>query len=165
MEQLISTPVSALEVMLGKLTPYFFIGLFDASFCLLAAVFWFDVPFRGSLVTLVAATALFTLVVLGIGYLVSVRIHSQLGASQIALLLTMTPVTMLSGYTFAIDQMPKPIQAVTLLVYARYYVTILRSVFLKGSGFSDLMLPFLALVLYATAIVVIAAHAFRKRLD
>ena len=165
MEQLISTPVTALEVMLGKLIPYFFICLFDAGFCLLAAIFWFEVPFRGDFMTLLAATSLFTLVVLGIGYVVSVRIHSQLGASQVALLLTMTPVTMLSGYTFAIDQMPLPIQAITLLVYARYYVTILRAVFLKGSGLSDLLLPIFALVLYAVMIVLIAAHAFRKRLD
>ena len=165
MEQLISTPVTALEVMQGKLIPYFFICLFDAGFCLLAAIFWFEVPFRGDFMTLLAATSLFTLVVLGIGYVVSVRIHSQLGASQVALLLTMTPVTMLSGYTFAIDQMPLPIQAITLLVYARYYVTILRAVFLKGSGLSDLLLPIFALVLYAVMIVLIAAHAFRKRLD
>ncbi|HUZ75181.1 MAG TPA: ABC transporter permease [Stellaceae bacterium] len=165
MEQLISTPVTALEVMLGKLIPYFFVGLFDAAFCLVAAISWFDVPFRGDMATLLAATALFTLVVLGIGYVISVWIRSQLGASQVALLLTMVPVTMLSGYTFAIEQMPAPIQALSLLVYARYYVTILRAVFLKGSGISDLMLPILALVLYAAAIVLIAAHAFRKRLD
>ena len=165
MEQLISTPVTALEVMIGKLVPYFVVGLFDAAFCLCAAAFWFQVPFRGSLVTLVSTTALFTLVVLGIGYLVSVRIRSQLGASQIALLLTMMPITLLSGYTFPIDQMPAPIQAVTLIVYARYFVTILRSVFLKGSTIDDLAIPILALVLYAVIIVWIAARAFRKRLD
>ena len=165
MEQLISTPVTALEVMIGKLVPYFVIGLFDAAFCLCAAAFWFHVPFRGSLGTLVLTTALFTLVVLGIGYLVSVRIRSQLGASQIALMLTMLPITLLSGYTFPIDQMPAAIRAVTLIVYARYYVTILRAVFLKGSMIGDLAGPILALVLYAVAIVWIAARAFRKRLD
>jgi ABC-2 type transport system permease protein len=165
MEQLISTPVTALEVMIGKLMPYFVIGLFDAAFCLCAAAFWFHVPFRGSLGTLVLTTALFTLVVLGIGYLVSVRIRSQLGASQIALMLTMLPITLLSGYTFPIDQMPAAIRAVTLIVYARYYVTILRAVFLKGSTLGDLAMPILALVLYAVAIVWIAARAFRKRLD
>ncbi|HVC16013.1 MAG TPA: ABC transporter permease, partial [Rhodanobacter sp.] len=85
MEQLISTPVTALEVMLGKLTPYFVIGMVDAAICLCVAVFWFDVPFRGDLATLLAATALFSLVILGIGYLISVRVRSQLGASQIAL--------------------------------------------------------------------------------
>jgi ABC-2 type transport system permease protein len=165
MEQLISTPVSALEVMIGKLVPYFFIGLFDAAFCLCAAAFWFQVPFRGSLGTLILTTALFTLVVLGIGYLVSVRVRSQVGASQIALMLTMLPITLLSGYTFPIDQMPGAIQAVTLIVYARYYVTILRSVFLKGSTLGDLAIPILALALYAVAIIWVAARAFRKRLD
>ena len=165
MEQLISTPVSALEVMIGKLVPYFVIGLFDAAFCLCAAVFWFQVPFRGSLGTLILTTALFTLVVLGIGYVVSVHIRSQLGASQIALMLTMVPINLLSGYTFPIDQMPAPIQAVTLIVYARYFVTILRAVFLKGSTIADLAIPILALVLFAVTIIWIAARAFRKSLD
>ncbi len=165
MEQLISTPVTALEVMIGKLIPYFAIGLFDAAFCLAAAAFWFQVPFRGSLVTVLLTTGLFTVVVMGIGYLVSVRIRSQLGASQVALMLTMLPTSLLSGYTFPIDQMPAPIQAVTLIVYARYYVTILRAVFLKGSTVADLAVPILALVLYAAAIIWIAARAFRKRLD
>ncbi|MGA2842839.1 MAG: ABC transporter permease [Steroidobacteraceae bacterium] len=165
MEQLVSTPVTALEVMIGKLVPYFVIGLFDAAFCLCATAFWFQVPFRGSLGTLMLTTALFTLVVLGIGYLVSVRIRSQLGASQVALILTVMPINLLSGYTFPIDQMPAPIQAVTLVVYARYFVTILRAVFLKGSTIGDLAVPILALVLYAVAIIWIAARAFRKRLD
>ena len=165
MEQLISTPVTALEVMLGKLVPYFAIGFADAVFCLVGTVYWFHVPFRGSLLTLAATTALFTLVVLGIGYLMSVRIRSQLGASQVALLLTMLPTTMLSGYTFAIEQMPAPIRAVTLLVYARYYVTILRSVFLKGSTLADLATPIFALTLYAVIIGWLSVRAFRKHLD
>jgi ABC-2 type transport system permease protein len=165
MEQLVSTPVTALELMIGKLTPYFVIGLLDAAFCLCAAAFWFRVPFRGSIGTLILTTALFTLVVLGIGYLLSVRIRSQLGASQMAVTLTMMPITLLSGYTFPIDQMPVPIQAVTLLVHARYYVTILRSVFLKGSTVADLAAPILALMLYAAVIIWIAAQSFRKRLD
>lgn len=165
MEQLISTPVTALEVMLGKLLPYFVIGLVNAAFCLLSTVYWFHVPLRGSVGTLIVTTALFTLVVLGIGYLVSVHIRSQLGASQVALLLTMLPTSMLSGYTFAIDQMPAPIRLATLLVYARYYITILRAVFLKGSTLSDLAVPILALAVYALAIIWIAARAFRKHLD
>ncbi|HVJ42941.1 MAG TPA: ABC transporter permease [Dongiaceae bacterium] len=165
MEQLISTPVTALEVMLGKLLPYFAIALLDAAFCLCAAAFWFKVPFRGSAVTLLTTTALFAIVVLGIGYLISVRIRSQLGASQIALMLTMLPTTMLSGYTFPIDQMPAFIRAATLVVYARYYVSILRAVFLKGSPIADLAGPVLALSLYAIVIIFLAARAFRKRLD
>ncbi len=165
MEQLISTPVTPIEVMLGKLLPYFVIGLFDAAFCLLAAVFWFHVPFLGSIATLAVTTALFTFVVLGIGYLISVRIRSQLGASQIALVLTMLPTTLLSGYTFPIDQMPPAIRALTFLVYPRYYVSILRAIFLKGSGIADLAFPMAALSLYAAIIIWVAARAFRKSLD
>lgn len=165
MEQLISTPVTPLEVLVGKLMPYFAVGFIDAVFCLVGAVFWFHVPFRGSLLTLATTTALFTLVVLGIGYLVSVRIRSQLGASQVALLLTMLPTTMLSGYTFAIEQMPAPIRAVTYVVYARYYVAILRAVFLKGSTLAELAAPLAALTLYAFVIGWFSVRAFRKHLD
>ncbi len=165
MEQLVSTPVTPLEVMAGKLLPYFLIGVFDAAFCLLAAVFWFGVPFNGGLGTLLLTTALFIVVVLAIGYLISVRVHSQLGASQVALLVTMLPTTLLSGYTFPIDQMPAPIRAITLLVYPRYFVTILRDVFLKGSGITDLIAPVLGLVVYAVIVLWLAARAFRKRLD
>ena len=164
MEQLISTPISALEVMLGKLIPYFAIGLVDAAFCLGVTIFWFGVPFRGDVVTLFVTTALFNMVVLGIGYLISVRIRSQLGASQIALMVTMLPTTLLSGYTFPIDQMPAPIRALTYIVYSRYYVTILRAIFLKGSGLADLWAPVLGLCLYAAAVIWLASRAFRKRL-
>ncbi|HEY1857413.1 ABC transporter permease [Acidocella sp.] len=165
MEQLISTPVTALELMFGKLAPYFLIGMIDAAFCLAAAAFWFHVPFRGSLVALLVTTALFALVVLGIGYLLSVRIHNQVRASQVALLVTLLPTTMLSGYTFPLDQMPVPVQAVSLFVFARYYVTILRAVFLKGSPLALLTVPVLALALTAGLIIWLAARAFRKRLD
>ena len=151
--------------MIGKLVPYFAIGLFDAAFCLLAAAFWFQIPFRGGIGTLVLTTALFTLVVLGIGYLVSVKIRSQLGASQVALLLTMLPTTLLSGFTFPIDQMPAVIQGVTTIVYARYYVSILRAVFLKGSTLADVAAPVLSLVALAAVIVWLASRAFHKRLD
>jgi ABC-2 type transport system permease protein len=165
MEQLISTPVKPLEVMIGKLAPYVAIALFDSVFSLLAAVFWFGVPFRGDVVTISVTTALFIVVVLGIGYVLSVRFRSQIGASQIALVLTLLPTVLLSGFTFPIDQMPAPIRVVTWFSFARYYVEILRSVFLKGSSLVSLWLPILALSIYAGAIVWIAARSFRKRLD
>lgn len=165
MELLISTPVTPMEVMLGKLLPYFVIGMLDACFCIFLAIFWFQVPFRGTFFTLFSTTALFLVVVLGIGYLISVSIRSQLGASQIALLLTMLPTTLLSGYAFPIDQMPAPIRAITYLVHARYYVTILKGVFLKGLGLTALATPILALALYAAVIAFFAARAFRKTLE
>lgn len=165
MELLISTPVTPMEVMLGKLLPYFAIGFLDAAICIGLAVFWFGVPFRGTFTTLVVTTVLYLAVVLGIGYLVSVLIRSQLGASLIALLLTMLPANLLSGYAFPIDQMPRLIQDITYLVYARYYVTIMKGLFLKGLGLKALGVPIACLSLYAFAITILAARSFRKTLN
>jgi len=165
MELLVSTPIEPMELMLGKLLPYFFIGMIDACICLALAVFWFEVPFRGTLSALFFTTGLFLTVVLCIGYYVSVSIRSQVGASQVALLLTMLPTTLLSGFTFPIDQMPAAVQAVTYIVSGRYYVTILKALFLKGAPWGELLLPILCLALYAAVMVLLAARAFRKTLD
>jgi len=151
--------------MIGKIMPYFMIGLFDAAFCLALAVFWFQVPFRGTLFTLFFTTSLFLVVVLGVGYLISVAVRSQIGASQVALLVTLLPTSLLSGYTFPIDQMPAPVQVITYLVPSRYYVTIVKAIFLKGAGIIELALPITLLSLYALVIGTLAARAFRKRLD
>jgi len=165
MEVLISTPVTRFELMVGKILPYFAIGMLDAALCLSLAVYWFEVPFRGALATLFFTTSLFLIVVLSVGYFISVAIRSQIGASQIALLVTMMPTTLLSGFTFPIDQMPWPIQAITYLVHSRYYVTILKAVFLKGAGLIELAMPMSLLALYAVAVAFLAARAFRKTLD
>lgn len=165
MELLVSTPIEPMELMLGKLLPYFVIGMVDACICLALAVFWFAVPFRGTLAALFFTTGLFLTVVLCIGYYISVSIRSQVGASQVALLLTMLPTTLLSGFAFPIDQMPAAVQAVTYLVSGRYYVTILKALFLKGAPWGELVLPILWLALYAMVMVVLAARAFRKTLD
>lgn len=165
MELLISTPVKPSEVMMGKLVPYLVLGWLDAAFCLAIAALWFDVPFRGTLFALFVTTLLFLFVVLSIGYLLSVLIRSQVGASQIALLATMLPTMLLSGYIFPIDQMPAIIRNITYLIYARYYVTIVKDLFLKGSSIAELSTPILFLIVYATAVMVLAARAFRKRLD
>jgi ABC-2 type transport system permease protein len=122
------------------------------------------VPFRGTIFTLFLTTTLYLIVVLGIGYLLSVLIRSQVGASQIALLLTMLPTTLLSGYVFPIDQMPAVVRDLTYLIYSRYYVTIVKAIFLKGSGVIALTTPILFLVVYAAAVMALAARAFRKRL-
>jgi ABC-2 type transport system permease protein len=164
MEVLVSTPVTRMELMAGKMIPYFFIGLVDAAFCLTIAVFWFETPFRGAVSTLFFTTSLFLVVVLGFGYFISASIRSQIGASQIALLATLMPTMLLSGFAFPIDQMPAPIQAVTYLVPARYYLSILKAVFLKGSGLGDLLAPIALLALYAAIIGLLAARSFRKTL-
>ena len=165
MELLISTPVKPGEVMIGKLLPYLMLGWIDAAFCLACASLWFGVPFRGTMFTLFATTTLFLTVVLGIGYLLSVLIRSQIGASQIALLVTLLPTMLLSGYVFPIDQMPAVVQDITYLVYSRYYVTIVKAIFLKGSDIAALAVPTIFLLVYAVAIMTLAARAFRKSLD
>ena len=164
MEVLVSTPVTRMELMTGKILPYFFIGMLDASLCLVIAVFWFEAPFRGAVTTLFLTTSLFLIVVLGLGYFISASIRSQVGASQIALVVTMLPTTLLSGFAFPIDQMPPAIQALTYLVPARYYFAILKSVFLKGSALGDLVAPIALLATYATIVGLLAARAFRKTL-
>jgi drug efflux transport system permease protein len=165
MEQLISTPVTAREVMLGKLVPYFGIGMADAVLCFVMGVWWFGVPFRGTIPTLFITTTLFLIVILGIGFMISVAIKNQLGASIIALLVTLLPTSMLSGYTFPIDQMPAPVRAITYLVFSRYYVTALKAIFLKGSGIVALAEPMIALALYAGVVGFFAMRVFKKTLD
>jgi ABC-2 type transport system permease protein len=164
MELLLSTPVTPMELMIGKLLPYFAIGLVDAAICLGFALYLFDVPFRGAFSTLFFTTSLFLVVVLSIGYLLSVSIRSQIGASQMAMFVTIMPISLLSGYAFPIDQMPAAIQALTYVVHARYYVTILKAVFLKGSSAAALWAPITALVIYAVAVALLAARAFRRQL-
>jgi ABC-2 type transport system permease protein len=150
--------------MFGKLIPYLVLGWLDAAFCLLIAALWFEVPFRGTLATLFLTTTLFLAVVLSIGYLLSVLIRSQVGASQMALVVTMLPAMLLSGYVFPIDQMPPFVRDITYLIYSRYYVTIIKAIFLKGAGVAELLMPILFLIAYTVAVVVLAARAFRKRL-
>lgn len=165
MEQLISTPVTPAEILLGKLLPYFVIGLFETALCAAIGVWWFEVPFRGTLTTLFITSALFLIATLGLGFWFSVATKNQLMASQLALMATLLPSSLLSGFTFPIDQMPAPIRAVTYLVSSRYYVTILKSVFLKGTGVGALAGPITALAIYACVIGWLAMRSFHKTLD
>jgi ABC-2 type transport system permease protein len=125
MEQLISTPVTPLEIMLGKLVPYFVIGMIDVVICSLLALYWFQVPFRGSFTTLLLSSAMFMIVVLAMGFFISVAAKNQLAASQLALLTTFLPAFLLSGFLYSIEQMPVVLQWITRILPARYYVSIL----------------------------------------
>ncbi len=165
MEQLISTPITPGEVMLGKLIPYFAIGMADAGLCLVMSVWWFQVPFRGTLTAFFTTTALFLVVILGIGFMISVAIKNQLGASMIALLVTLLPTSLLSGYAFPIDQMPAAVRAITYVVYSRYYVTMLKAIYLKGVGIKALSAEMVALTIYAIIIGSLATRSFHKTLD
>ncbi len=165
MEQLISTPVTAMEIMLGKLAPYFVIGMFDVAVCAFLAIAWFHVPFRGSFVTLTLSSALFMIVVLALGFLISVLAKNQFAASQIALLITFLPAFLLSGFLFAIEQMPPVLQWITRILPARYYVSVLKKIFLKGTPTAMLAADLVPLAVFAVLLAIVATRSFHKRLD
>ena len=164
MEQLVSTPVTPLEIMLGKLAPYFLIGMFDVVVCALLALYWFHVPFRGSFVALLISSALFMVVVLALGFFISVVAKNQLAASQMALLATFLPAFLLSGFLYAIEQMPVILQWITRILPARYYVSLLKKIFLKGTATSLLYADLIPLTIFALVLTVLATRSFHKRL-
>ncbi len=164
MEQLISTPVSAMEIMVGKLTPYFVLGMFDVVLCSFIAIQWFHVPFRGSFITLLVSSAMFMVVVLSLGFFISVIAKNQFAASQIALLITFLPAFLLSGFLFAIEQMPVPLQWITRILPARYYVSVLKKIFLKGTPTAMLSADLIPLAVFSLVLTLLATRAFHKRL-
>jgi ABC-2 type transport system permease protein len=165
MEQLISTPVSAAEIMFGKLIPYFVLGMADTIISALIAIYWFKVPFRGSFITLLTSSALFLVVVLSMGFFISVLAKGQFAASQIALLVTFLPAFLLSGFLFAIEQMPAVLQWITRIIPARYYVSILKKIFLKGTPTEMLSADLVPLALFALLLAILATRSFHKRLS
>jgi len=165
MEQLISTPVTAMEIMLGKLSPYFVLGMIDTVISALIAIYWFRVPFRGSWVTLMGASAMFLIVVLALGFFISVLAKNQFAASQIALLITFLPAFLLSGFLFSIEQMPVALQWITRLLPARYYVSVLKKIFLKGTPAHLLYADLIPLAIFAFVLALVATRSFHKRLD
>jgi len=165
MEQLISTPVTAMEIMLGKLAPYFMLGMFDTVMSALIAIYWFHVPFRGSWVTLLVASAMFLIVVLSMGFLISVVAKGQFLACQIALLITFLPAFLLSGFLFSIEQMPIVLQWITRILPARYYVSVLKKIFLKGTPTHLLYADLVPLAVFAFVLTLLATRSFHKRLE
>jgi ABC-2 type transport system permease protein len=164
MEQLISTPVTPLEIMLGKLAPYFIIGMSDVIICALIAIYWFHVPFRGSFLTLLVSSAMFMVVVLSLGFFISVIAKSQLAASQIALLVTFLPAFLLSGFLYSIEQMPLVLQWITRILPARYYVSVLKKIFLKGTPAALLYADLVPLAGFTLVLALLAIRAFHKKL-
>jgi len=164
MEQLISTPVSALEIMIGKLTPYFVLGMIDVVICALIAIYWFQVPLRGSFAALLGSSAMFLVAVLSLGFFISVIAKSQLAASQIALLAAFLPAFLLSGFLYAIEQMPVPLQWITRILPARYYVSVLKKIALKGTPALLLYADLVPLAVFTVALALLATRAFHKRL-
>ncbi|HUP20104.1 MAG TPA: ABC transporter permease [Gemmatimonadota bacterium] len=164
MEQLVSTPVTRAEIIVGKLLPYLAIGIFDVLLAVAIGRVLFGVPFRGSLLLLVIVTVFFLLAALGFGMFLSAFLKSQVLATQVAMVATYLPALLLSGFIFAISSMPPFLQGLTYLFPARYYVTTTQAVFLKGVGAAVLWqetLALAALALLATSLTVVV---FRKRI-
>lgn len=164
MEQLISTPVQPVELMLGKMLPYFLIGMFDMLLAVALSVWVFGVPLNGSLLFLVGSTSLFLFGGLGFGIFISTVARSQLVASQAAMVSTFIPAFLLSGFLYAIENMPAPLQVITHLVQARYFVAVLKAVFLKASPPAHLLEELLFLSLFAGIVMVLAVSKFEKKI-
>jgi ABC-2 type transport system permease protein len=153
-----------MEIMLGKLAPYFVLGMFDVMVCAAIAIYWFHVPFRGSYVTLLVCSAMFLVVVLSLGFFISVLAKSQFAACQIALLVTFLPAFLLSGFLFSIEQMPVALQWITRVIPARYYVSVLKKIFLKGTPTDLLAADLVPLAVFAFLLAMVATRSFHKRL-
>ena len=164
MEQLISTPVKGTELILGKLLPYFVIGLLDVTLAVVMGEFLFHVPLRGNVALLFGLAVIFLTGALAMGMVVSIVTKSQLLSSQVAMVATFLPAFLLSGFVFTIANMPQAIQLVTYIVPARYFVAILKGIYLKGVGLEILAGEAALLVLYGAVMVLLANWKFKKKL-
>jgi ABC-2 type transport system permease protein len=164
MEQLISTPVKPPEVVLGKLFPYFMIGFIDMVIAVLMAVFLFEVPLQGNVLILALVSGVFIFGALGLGIVISIVAKSQLVASQIAMVTTFLPAFLLSGFMFAIPNMPVVLQFVSRLIPARYFVALLKGIFLKGNPIRILAIDAVFLLIFAVIVFVAANRKFKKKM-
>ena len=165
MEALMVTRVSMHEILLSKLVPYFLLGMGGMAVSVALAVFLFGVPLYGSLLVLTLAASLFMLASLGMGLLISTVARNQFVAGQIAIITTFLPAFILSGFIFDIGSMPAPIQFITHIVAARYFVSILQSLFLAGTVWPVILPNILALLAMAVFFLGAARLMARKRLD
>lgn len=165
MEQLISTPVKTPELIIGKLIPYFLIGIIDVVMSVLIVVFLFKVPLVGNVFLLMVLSSIFLFGSLSLGILISIITKSQLLASQAAMVVTFLPTYLLSGFMFAISNMPQPLQIITYIIPARYFVTILKGVFLKGSTIHLLVFETLLLSVFGLIVFILAIKKFKKRIQ
>jgi ABC-2 type transport system permease protein len=163
MEQLLSTPVRPGELVLGKLLAYFALGLADMFISIVVGVFIFQVPFRGNALFLFFTSCLFLFGALSWGIFISATARTQLQAYQLGMLSSFLPGYILSGFVYSITNMPKAIQVISYIVPARYFVTILNGVFLKGIGIRFLWLEVLMLAAYASLIFWRATKKMRQK--
>jgi ABC-2 type transport system permease protein len=165
MEALVASPIKRNELMIGKLMPYVILAFWDVIMISAVGYFWFHVPIKGNYFLMLFASFLFLMAALAIGLMFSVIAKTSQEAMQLALLTTMLPSLMLSGFMFPIENMPKIVQAISLLVPARYYLNILRGIFLQGVGIRYLWWDMTLLAIFCAIIVRTCIRSFRKRID
>lgn len=163
-EQLIITPIRPMELVIGKITPYIILSLFDAMEVIAVGHWWFGVPVRGSLLVVALCCMIFLLSGLGIGLLASTIANTQ-QESMLTVFMTLLPAIFLSGFFFPIQNMPKFLQALSYFIPLRYFLKIIRVLLLKGVGLESIRPDVIALVVFGTLIMGAAALRFRKRLD
>lgn len=162
MEQLISTPVRRSELLLGKFIPYFVIGFTDLLIAISMAQFVFDVRLKGNLMLLLMLSSIFLSGALAQGLYFSVFAKNQRLATQLAILTTFLPTFLLSGFVYPIYNMPKIIQVITYILPSRYFITILKGIYLKGAGLGLLWPQVLFLILFAFFMISVTIHKFKK---
>ena len=164
-EQLIVTPLRPAEMIVGKLLPFVVVGFVEVTFAVPIMLLVFHVPFRGNFLFLYAMSGLFLLSTLGLGLFISTLVKTQQQAMMIATFFVMMPFVLLSGFAFPVENMPPAIQAVAHLIPLKYYLTVLRGVFLKGTGWAELWPQALVLLAWGLGILTLATVKFHKRLD
>jgi ABC-2 type transport system permease protein len=164
LESLFVTPVRPLELVLSKLAPYIVIGGIDLVMCLLAAKYLFQVPMRGSLWVIIVSSLLYLLVSLGLGLFISAATRNQFAASQMALLASFMPAMMLSGFVFDLRNMPVVIQVISQVLPATHFMGLIKTLFMAGDYWPDILRDCAILALYATVLIVLTRRSLAKRL-
>lgn len=165
LESLFVTPVRPLELVLAKLAPYFVVGAIDLVVCLVAASWLFHVPLRGSLPVIVGTSLLYLMVSLSLGLLISGVTRNQFAASQLALLTSFMPAMMLSGFVFDLRNVALPIRLISKLLPATHFMGLIKTLFLAGDQWPDILRTSAILTLYATVLIVATRRSLRKRLE
>jgi ABC-2 type transport system permease protein len=163
MEQLLSTPLRPSELVLGKMGAFFLVGFVDTLISIAVGVALFRVPLRGSALLLIATSCLFLIGSLCVGILISALTRSQILAYQMGMLASFLPAFLLSGFVYSIENMPVVIQVITYIVPARYFVSILKGVFLKGVGLEVLWAEVLFLFIFAVIVFLVATKKLRQK--
>ena len=163
MEQIVVTPITPLEFILGKTMPSIILGFVNMIFVTLISVFWFDIPVRGSILTLFVANGFYLMTTIGIGLIISTLSETQQQAMMSTFFFYL-PAVLLSGFMFPIANMPEVVQAVTYLNPLRYFLVIIRGIFLKGVGVAILWPQIMALLLLGIVVLTLAVKKFRKNL-